>query len=80
MIGRGQNDNSQKRMWQFDPVAQGFSEFGSYPCAGNSGKFHFIIDDKLYVGLGNEFPYSYFDNKPDIWEYDLINNSWSCSE
>lgn len=76
MIGRGQNDFSQKRMWQFDPVAQEWVEFGNYPNAGNSGMFHFIINDKLYVGLGNENPYSYYDNRTDIWEYDLANNSW----
>ncbi len=77
MIGRGQNDNSQKRMWKFDPVAQNFIEFGNYPCGGNSGMFHFIIDDKLYVGLGNEFPYSYYDNQIDIWEYDFTNSTWT---
>jgi N-acetylneuraminic acid mutarotase len=77
LIGRGQNDNSQKRTWKFDPVGQSWTAFGTYPLAGNAGMFHFIIDEKLYVGMGNENSYSYYDCQTDIWEYDLTNNSWA---
>lgn len=77
LIGRGQNDNSQKRMWKFDPVGQNWSEFGTYPILSNSGMFHFIIDEKLYIGMGNIYSYSNYDCKSDIWEYDLNTNVWT---
>lgn len=76
LIGRGQNESSQKRMWQFHPVAQNWSEFGTYPTTGNAGMFHFIIDEKLYIGMGNEYSYSNFNCSTDFWEYDLISNNW----
>ncbi|MFK8005051.1 MAG: PKD domain-containing protein [Saprospiraceae bacterium] len=77
LIGRGQSDNSQKRMWKFDPVGQNWSEFGTYPVIGNSGMFHFIIDEKLYIGMGNQYSWSSFDCESDIWEYDLNTNNWT---
>lgn len=77
LIGRGQNDNLQKRMWHFHPVAQNWTEFGTYPTAGNAGMFHFIINGKLFIGMGNEYSSSHYGCQSDIWEYDLNNNNWT---
>ncbi|MFK7774705.1 MAG: PKD domain-containing protein [Saprospiraceae bacterium] len=77
LIGRDQNDNTQKRMWEFNPSAQEWTEFGTYSCEGNAGMFHFIINEKLYIGLGNEYSYSSFDSRNDVWAYDLTNNTWA---
>lgn len=77
LIGRGQSDFTEKRMWKFDPVGQSWTEFGTYPIESNAGMFHFIIDEKLYIGMGNEYSFSNYGCSSDIWEYDLNNNSWT---
>lgn len=76
LIGRGQNDNTNKKMWKFDPTNQTWTEFGTYPLLSNAGMFHFMLDEKLYIGMGNEYTYSYFGCTADIWEYDLMNDTW----
>jgi len=77
LIGRKQSDFNSKKMWQFHPVAQNWTEFGNYPCEGNSGMFQFIIGGKLYIGLGNEHPFTFFGGENDVWEYDFDNQIWT---
>lgn len=77
LIGRGQSNWNSKKMWKFDPMTQEWETIGNYACAGNAGMFHVILDERLIIGMGNENGYTFFDNRPDIWEYDLVNNSWS---
>jgi len=69
--------NPNKFFFEFDPTNNSWTDIGEYPGAGGFGMFHFMIDNKLYIGLGNSNPYSNFLNDSDFWEYDFDTQVWT---
>ena len=71
------NNPNGKIMYQFDPVTQSWTDIGSFPCSATSNMMHFVIDGKLYVGLGKLGAVNSVTYVNDFWEYDLELNTWS---
>ena len=85
VIGKGQNgnfnpdpNNENKKMWKYDIQINQWSEVGDYPCKGHSGMYHFLLGDKLYIGMGLNL--LNFNNTNDFWEYDVTNNIWTSKK
>ncbi len=70
-------NTDDKKIRKYDIASQSWSTIGNYECSGNTGMFHFLLGDKLYIGMGNDAGFNSFGDHNDIWEYDVINNSWT---
>ena len=78
LIGKGEfMDFNIKNIYKYDIPQQEWNIIGDYKCNGNAGMFHFLLGDKLYIGMGNRENNQVFNSSNDVWEYDVINNSWT---
>lgn len=72
--GRAADDTFFRDMWSFDSTTETWQQLESYPGPPSWRLFGWIIDDKLYVGGGEEFPDGAFNG---FHSYDLNSGSWS---
>jgi len=74
-IGDYEFSSFDKTIWKYSVTDNQWNPIGDYQGKGLSGVFHFLLDDKLIIGMG----INYFDyvNQKDIWEYDLTNDTWT---
>ena len=77
LIGKGEYDDiSSKKILKYIISQNKWVDDGDYQCSGNSGMFHFLLGDKLYIGMGNQENAFNVDNSNDVWEYNILNDSW----
>ncbi|MFD0794189.1 Kelch repeat-containing protein [Mucilaginibacter litoreus] len=77
----GFNSHLLNDLWEYDPVADHWTQKADYP--GQAGEYirGFVINGKAYVGTGfGQRLIIPGDDKPqniDFWEYDPANNEWT---
>lgn len=73
------NPGIYKKLWEYDPNTDKWAEKASYPDSGLCGGVAFIVDDKLYAGLGNNVsilqPFN--SSTKNFKVYDFVTDSWS---
>lgn len=63
----------EKSLWEYDPIANTWTQKADFPGGGRDGGFSFAIGSKGYVGGG-------FDGQnlhKDMYEYDPAQNKWT---
>lgn len=59
-------------LWEFDSETQEWTELSSCPCEGRYHPAFIQLDDKIYMGMGNNTA-----NLRDWWEYDIPTDTWT---
>ena len=78
-IGTGEGYNGHnglftKDFWEYDPVANTWTQKADFGGTARYGAVGFSIGTKGYIGTGTDD--SYYDTK-DFWEYDPVANTWT---
>lgn len=62
-------------VWMYDPVQDSWQKKKDFPVANKGRAFPsaFVINDKIYIGLGA----NYSERYKDFWEYDTSNDTWT---
>ncbi len=60
-------------LWSYDPESGIWEELKECPCPGRQHPSFNILDDKIYVGLGDGLS----GDLQDFWEYDITENLWT---
>lgn len=58
----------EAEVWSFDLTIKDWNKVADAPIFVKKGGIAEVIDDKAYIGI--------YSNNPNIWEYDIANNSW----
>ncbi|MBK6483775.1 MAG: T9SS type A sorting domain-containing protein [Chitinophagaceae bacterium] len=66
-----------KDFWEYDPVANSWTQKADFGGLERWGAVSFGIDKKGYVGTGHSNLYPYPPCKKDLWEYDPAINTWN---
>lgn len=65
-------------LWEFDPAgnagAGSWTQKQNYGGSGRAGAFVFVVDNKAYVGTGQDVSSVLLS---DMWMYDPTNNTWT---
>ncbi|WP_431216377.1 Kelch repeat-containing protein [Puia sp. P3] len=76
-IGLGQGDNylnpAYADFWEYDPVADAWTQKADYGGGKRESATGFSIGDKGYIGVGNK---EYSKSQNDFWEFDPAANTW----
>jgi hypothetical protein len=67
-LGSGLND-----MWEYDPIANTFTQKANFPPGARQGASCFTIQNKAYIGTGQNGSTFY----KDFWEFDPIADIWT---
>lgn len=59
-------------MWEYDSETEEWTQLSDCPCSGRYHPAFIQLDDKIFVGMGNN-P----SNLNDWWEYDITNDTWT---
>jgi len=62
-------------LWEYDTETETWTELATCPCEPRYHPAFIQVNDKIYVGLGNN-PF----NLNDWWEYDIPTNTWTEKE
>lgn len=62
---------SKNRFYAFNPEALTFNKLAKWPNDNNTGSTGFLIDDNIYVGLGQYRGYT-----KDFWRYNISKDIW----
>jgi len=66
--GMGSGSSNFVDLWQYDPMANTWTQVATPPNGARTGGFSFTIDSFAYVGLGNA--------STDCWKYNGFTNQW----
>ena len=78
-LGRDSLKNQLKDCWEYDPIANSWTEKTSFPGIARVKGMATVVDGKAYVGLGfntNLSVYNYNACLKDFWMFDPVLNSW----
>ncbi len=64
-------------LYEYDPVADGWTQKATMPGPTRNIPTAFTIGSKAYVGLGYYYNGSAFVDLKDFWEYDPATNAWT---
>lgn len=70
--GQGDNTNFLKDMWEYDPVADVWTQRADFPGSARRGAVAFVINNIAYVGTGEDVT----GLRKDFFRYDPVNNIW----
>ena len=59
-------------LWEYDTETEEWSQLADCPCEPRYHPAFIQLDDKIYVGLGNNPA-----NMDDWWEYNILTDTWS---
>ena len=59
-------------LWEYDSETEEWTELASCPCAPRYHPAFIQLEDKIYIGMGNNS-----SNLRDWWEYDIPTNTWT---
>jgi N-acetylneuraminic acid mutarotase len=68
----GFNGISLNDLWEYDTETEEWTELADCPCATRFHPAFVQLDDKIYVGMGNNQA-----NLKDWWEYDITTDTWT---
>lgn len=63
--------------YEYDPTANKWTAKATFPGAPRANAVGFVINDKVYVGLGTFYNSSKSDTFTDFYEYDPASNKWT---
>jgi N-acetylneuraminic acid mutarotase len=69
--------NFSKENWQYDQTANTWTRKSDFPGTARSFATATAINNKGYVGLGDEALNSTFPDTKDWWQYDPVTDSWT---
>ena len=76
--GEDTANNVYNDLWQYDPVADTWTQKANLPGLARRNAIAFTIDDKGYLGTGISASVSWSGTKlNDLWEYDPATNTWT---
>src|SRR4030095_3716861 len=61
------------QLWEYDPVADTWTQKSNFPGSARVGPVSFVIDNIFYFGTGNILFGALLN---DWWKYDPSNNTW----
>lgn len=64
----------KKDMWEYDPVADTWSQKSSFPGEACDGHFSFVIDDVAYIG-GGELLHG--PSRTQMYAFDPVSDTWT---
>lgn len=70
--GQGDNSNFLSDLWEYDPVADLWTQKADFPGSARRGAVSFVIDDIAYIGTGEDV--NGLCN--DFYKYDPVSNLW----
>jgi N-acetylneuraminic acid mutarotase len=72
-----QNPNEYtNQFFEYNPVANTYTAKSDFPGAGRFGAVGIVINNKIYVGLGND-PKIVTGHYNDLWQYDPVTDVWT---
>ncbi len=72
----GFNSGNNNKVRQFTPDASTpWEVIGELPTLAAFGLFHFQLDEKVIIGMGNDNSFAQNQNSSEIWEYDFPTNT-----
>lgn len=77
IVGRtiAPNDFSKSQKWyEYDIAGNTWTEKADFPGLGRNNPLSFVLDGKIYVGMGSEVYGNYLN---DIYEYEVESNKWT---
>jgi N-acetylneuraminic acid mutarotase len=76
-LGGNQSGALSNQLWSYDPATRGWKKLANFPGSRRVYPFYFRLGSKAYVGAG----VTYVSGEPqylnDLWEYDLVTNTWT---
>lgn len=72
--GQGDNTNYLNDTWEYDPVADIWTQKANFPGTARRGAVAFVIDNIAYIGTGEDA--SGMQN--DFYKYDPATNTWGA--
>lgn len=72
-VGTGYNGTARVDFWQYDPVANVWTQKANFGGGARFGAIGFTVNGSGYIGTGYASP----NYKKDIWKYSVSGNSWS---
>lgn len=69
--------NNSNQFWEFDPVKNSWTKLADFPGSRRLFGTGFVIDDKIYFGMGVNYQNSSTTYFNDWWEYDISSNKWT---
>lgn len=80
-MGLGYDPNSsnlteQNDWWQYDPVADKWTQQTGFPGGKRSGAAGFAVDGKGYVVSGSHYANGHGNWGNKVWQYDPVTDSW----
>ena len=60
-------------LWEYDSETEEWTQLADCPCEGRYHPAFVQLDDKIYVGMGNNSN----GNLKDWWEYDIPTDTWT---
>ena len=69
----GRNGLVENDFWEYDMLADSWTQKASFPFSARTGAIAFAIDSMVYVGLGHNHSSSF----KDLWAYNPTTNSWT---
>lgn len=72
-IGNGMRSGHERSIYRYCPKEDTWTFIGEYPGTGKVGVNEFILNGKVYLGLGGT---GYGGVCNDFWEFDPENNGW----
>ena len=71
------SDPEQNDWWQYDPVADRWTQKSSFPGLKRQGAAGFAVDGKGYVVSGDHFANGHGNWGNKVWQYDPAADSWA---
>jgi len=73
----GENGKYFNDLWRYDPISNSWEKLADTPVSERAYAISFVINSKVYLGLGfSEINYNSLHHN-DIWELDLNTGSWA---
>ncbi|MFT5817854.1 MAG: N-acetylneuraminic acid mutarotase [Lentimonas sp.] len=72
-LGIQANNGYSKKLWEFDPATEIWTQKTNYPGGGSAGCLSFVLGTKAYVGLGQSPSTKY----SDFYEYNATSDAWT---
>ena len=76
-IGTGNDGQYRNDFWEYDPVADSWTQKADFGGQAREFAVGFSIGSKGYIGLGDGSTTSNNGNFGDFWEYDTATNNWT---
>lgn len=69
----GMNFHISNELWEYDPKLDTWNKKSSFPGLGRQGVTSFTIDERAFIGFGEDLGPQY----DDLWEYDQSKDTWT---